>query len=216
MDATTDATTTDDLRIVPATSANATDLDELFRHGDARSCQCTWMRFTNADYRHLDQAAKRAAHHEAIAAAETAGRAAGLIAYRGDRAVGWVSFDERDRFDRVVGSKLLEPADNVPAWSIVCFVVAADARRQGVANLLLDHAVAYAADHGAKLLESYPVEPGPKPSSASLWRGTVSMFERAGFTTVEVRRFNRSTPPRPIMRRPLPPADGTETGDGGY
>jgi GNAT superfamily N-acetyltransferase len=206
MDEATEATT-DDLRIVPATPANAADLDELFRHGDPRSCQCTWMRFTNAEYKHLDQAAKRAAHHEAIAEAEAAGRAAGLIAYRGERAVGWVSFDERDHYDRVVGSKLLQPIDDLPAWSIVCFVVAPGARRRGVANLLLDHAVAYAADHGATLLESYPVDPGPKSSAASLWRGTVSMFERAGFTTVDVRRSNRSTPPRPIMRRPLTPAE---------
>jgi GNAT superfamily N-acetyltransferase len=212
MDAPTDVLA-DDLRIVPATSANASDLDELFRHGDARSCQCAWMRFTNADYRRLDQAAKRAANHDAIADAEAAGRAAGLIAYVGDRAVGWVSFDERERYDRVMGSKLLRPADDVPAWSIVCFVVAAGSRRQGLADLLLDHAVRYAAEHGATLLESYPVEPGPKSSAATLWHGTVSMFERAGFTTVDVRRFNRATPPRPIMRRPLSTAErnGTAT-----
>lgn len=199
----------DDLRIEPVTTANVDDLDELFARGDPRTCQCVWMRAANAEFRRLDTDAKRTRHHDAVAAAEGAGHAAGLIAYRGDRAVGWVSFDHRDAFERVTRSRLLKPADDpaatdAPVWSIVCFVVAASERGRGLAGRLLDRAVAYAADHGATLLEAYPVEPGPTSSSASLWHGTVSMFERAGFTTVDVRRHNRTSPPRPIMQRRSP------------
>lgn len=194
----------DELRIEPATAENASDLDELFARGDPRSCHCAWMRFPNSEYRHLDTAAKRAANHEAIATAEGEGRAAGLIAYRGDRAVGWVNFDERERYGRITGSALLRPSDEVPAWSIVCFVVAPGERGKGLAGELLDAAVEYAAAHGATVLEGYPVEAEPSKSSNSLWHGTVSMFERAGFTTVEVRRHNRATKPRPIVRRAVP------------
>lgn len=193
----------DGLRIEPVTGGNVGDLDDLFARGDPRTCQCTWMRFTNADYRVLDTAAKRAAHQEAVRAAEADGRAAGLIAYRDERVVGWVSFDDRTSFGRVVDSRLLRPADHRPAWSIVCFVVAPSERGRGLAGVLLDRAVDYAAEHGASLLEAYPVEHGPDSPAASLWHGTVSMFERSGFTTVDVRRHNRTSKPRPIMQRNL-------------
>jgi len=39
--------------------------------------------------------------------------------------------------------------------------------------------------------------------SASAYRGTLSMFERAGFTVVDIRRANASSAPRPIVRLAL-------------
>ena len=75
-----------------------------------------------------------------------------------------------------------------PSWrattcgSINCFVVARTARRSGVASALLDAAVAYAAEHGAAILEGYPVDTrGTRISSASVYTGTAGMFRRAGF-----------------------------------
>jgi hypothetical protein len=50
---------------------------------------------------------------------------------------------------------------------------------------LLDAAVEYAAQHGARLLEAYPVDTGGRRlPAASAYKGTVEMFERAGFRVV--------------------------------
>lgn len=138
---------------------------------------------------------------ETLAAGEPA---PGLVAYRRGRLVGWVSVGPRQDYERLAHSKLLAPLDDRPAWSIVCFVVSRSARGSGVASALLNAAVNYARQQGATLIEGYPVatERGRVPA-ASAYQGSQSMFERAGFTLVETRRWTASSPPRPIMRREL-------------
>jgi GNAT superfamily N-acetyltransferase len=100
---------------------------------------------------------------------------------------------------------VLAPIDDTPVWSIVCFVVGRRSRGQGVAKALLDAAVHYARDHGATTLEAYPVDlaDGERIASASVYRGTVAMFERAGFEVAERRRAPGAKTERPIMRRVL-------------
>ena len=193
------------LDIVPITPERLPDLDTLFASGDPRHCQCAYVRLTNAQWSASSPAANRDVHRRAIEAAAADGRAAGLIAYRDGVPVGWVSFDRRDQYARLGSSRLLRPIDDQPVWSVVCFVVAAAARRTGVAHALLDETIRYARNHGVRLLESYPVDVTTerKRSAADLWRGTVPMFERAGFQTVEVRRQHDNAPPRPIMRRTI-------------
>jgi GNAT superfamily N-acetyltransferase len=196
-----------DLAIEPVTVDRLADLDELFASGDPRWCQCAYMRLAGVTWSSSTPAANRAVHREAIEAARAQGWSPGLIAYRDGQAVGWVSFDRREAYERLATSRLLRPVDDREVWSVVCFVVAASARRSGVASRLLDAAIDYARHHGVRLLEAYPVDVSSstsrKRSSADLWRGTVPMFERAGFTTVEVRRQHSSAPPRPIMRRAI-------------
>ena len=132
------------------------------------------------------------------------GRAPGLVAYRDGEPVGWVSLGPRDDYERLTHSKVLAPIDDRPVWSIVCFVVARKARKQGIANALLDAAVAYAREHGATLLEAYPADThGGRISAGSAYKGTLSMFERAGFEVAARRRANRASAERPIVRRRL-------------
>ena len=134
------------------------------------------------------------------------GRAPGLIAYRGGEAIGWVSLAPREDFERLEHSKVLARVDEKPVWSIVCFVVGRRARGQGVANALLAAAVDYARDHGATLLEAYPTDAADgRIPSANAYMGTLSMFERAGFTEVDRRQANGSVRPRPIVRRAIRP-----------
>ncbi len=125
---------------------------------------------------------------------ETAARerdhAPGLVAYEDGAVVGWVSLGPREDYERLAFSKVLAPLDDVPVWSIVCFVVGRKSRGQGVAGELLAAAIDYARDHGATTLEAYPVEvtPGERVPSANAFQGTLGMFERAGFKVVARRR----------------------------
>jgi GNAT superfamily N-acetyltransferase len=82
-------------------------------------------------------------------------------------------------------------------WSITCFFVRRTHRRTGVAEALLNAAVHHSADHGATVVEGYPVEPGAD-RAADLYPGTVGMFRRAGFHEVR-----RNTPRRVVMRYTL-------------
>ena len=139
-----------------------------------------------------------------MASTAAEGRNPGLVAYRDGEAVGWVSVGPRDDYERLQHSKVLAPVDDKPVWSIVCFVVARAARGQGVARALLDAAVDYAREHGATLVEAYPVETdGERVPAAQAYKGTLGMFERAGFDVVERRRANSTSAPRPIVRRAI-------------
>jgi ribosomal protein S18 acetylase RimI-like enzyme len=193
------------LEIHPLTPDRLPDLAALFAEGgDPKRCWCAFFRVRNADVVTWDAKSNRAVLEQAVDATGAEGRSPGLIAYRDASAVGWVSLGPRDDYARLQASKVLGPLDDKPVWSIVCFVVSRRARRQGVARALLDAAIAYARERGATLLEAYPVETGgDRMPSANLYKGTLAMFERAGFTVVERRQFSSTTPVHPIVRRAI-------------
>ncbi len=195
----------DRLRIEPIKARHLDDLDALFVRGDPRHCQCAYLRMTGRDYDHSGPAEHRSEHHKAIRRAQRRGEAAGMIAYDEDGPVGWVSFGPREEYARLVASPVLQPVDDQPVTSVVCFVIAARARRRGVAKALLDAVIGYAAEHEITTLEAYPVDWGDKrPSGASLWRGPIALYESARFTVVDTRKANRTARPQLIMRRDVP------------
>jgi GNAT superfamily N-acetyltransferase len=132
------------------------------------------------------------------------GHPPGLVAMREGRAVGWVSLGPREGFERLTSSRALAPVDQRPVWSIVCFVVSRSARGAGVARVMLDAAVTYAQQHGAILVEGYPVDTSEgRVPSANVYRGTLSMFEGAGFSVAATRLAPGAKTPRIIVRREL-------------
>lgn len=189
------------LEIKPLTKARFGDLAALFDEGgDPKTCRCAFWRVAGQGWQDWTKA-----KNEAVLA-EAAGRdpAPGLVAYRDGRAVGWVSVGPREDYARLERSKVLARIDDKPVWSIVCFVVSKAYRGQGVARALLDAAVDYARDRGATLLEAYPVDPSRgRVPAASAFMGPLGMFERAGFQVVERRKWNATTPVRPIVRRAI-------------
>jgi GNAT superfamily N-acetyltransferase len=198
----------DELEIHPLSPDRMGDLAELFgRGGDPKWCWCAYFRVRGMSWQNSTPAGNRAVLEQAVDNDAATGRAPGLVAYRDGRAVGWVSLAPREEFERLEHSTLLRRVDDRPVWSIVCFVVGRSERGQGVASTLLEAAVAYARDHGATLLEAYPIDTGERRvPAANAYHGTLSMFERAGFRVVERRQFNRASPVRPIVRRELRPA----------
>ena len=156
------ATTGDASRTIePLTPDRFADLAALFEEGgDPKWCWCTYFRFRGRDWSNSTAAGNR---RRAAGAdrARTSRRASSPTA--SDRAVGWVSLGPREDYDRLAYSKVLAPVDDTPVWSIVCFVVSRRVRGQGVAAALLDAAIDYARDHGATILEAYPVDTGERP-----------------------------------------------------
>ena len=201
-----------DLKILPLTPRRLPDLAELFgQGGDPKWCWCAYFRVRGMDWSNSTAAGNRRVLEGAVRRNARSGRHPGLVAYRDGEAVGWVSLAPREEFERLEHSTVLARVDDRPVWSIVCFVVARRARGQGVAEALLTAAVAYAREHGATLLEGYPVDTtdGRRVPAANAYHGTLGMFERAGFRVVERRQFNASSPVRPIVRRGLRPTRGS-------
>jgi GNAT superfamily N-acetyltransferase len=110
----------------------------------------------------------------------------------------------REDYERLEHSRVLARVDQRPVWSVVCFVVSRKERGQGIARELLGAAVDYAREHGATIVESYPVETGgERIPAASAYLGTTRMFEQAGFREVATRQATPTSRPRPIFRLAL-------------
>lgn len=198
---------TAELEIQPLVPERFADLAGLFEEGgDARWCWCTYFRFRGRSWSKSTAGSNRAALEALTARDPNVHPSPGLVAYRAGQAVGWTSLGPREDYERLAYSKLLAPVDDRPVWSIVCFVVSRRERGRGVATALLEAAIAHARDHGATALEAYPVDVGDgRIPSANAYHGTLSMFRRAGFETVAVRRWNDASPERPIVRLEVEP-----------
>lgn len=189
------------LEVVPLTSETWPALADLFSSGgDARWCWCQFWRKPGSDWTNTTADENR---DDLRALVDGAGPAPGLVALDGDRAVGWVGLGPRGAFPRLARSRTLPQLPGDDVWAINCFVVARSARRSGVAAALLEAAVAYARDHGAKTLEGYPVDTqGARIAPASVYTGTRAMFERAGFE-LAAPSTSKASPgaPRVVVRR---------------
>jgi len=166
--------------IVPATPAHWPAIAELFAAGgDPRWCWCQFWRKPGSNWTNTTADENRA---DLRALVEGGRPAPGLVALRDGRAVGWVGLGPRDAFPRLARSRTIPRLPGDAVWSVNCFVVARRERRTGVANALLEAAIAYADEHGAALVEGYPVRTeGARIPSASVYTGTTGMFERSGF-----------------------------------
>ncbi|MDA0366465.1 MAG: GNAT family N-acetyltransferase [Chloroflexi bacterium] len=152
-----------------------------------------WLRVTAREFSANGDDGNR----RALRAVVDDGRVPGLIGYRDGEPAGWVSVAPREDFGRLDRSPITKSVDDTPVWSVVCFFIAKDHRRSGLAGALLDAAVAYAAERGAEVVEGYPLDPTERRiADADAWHGTLAMFTAAGFTPVVTRR-----PGRPIVRR---------------
>lgn len=184
-----------ELEVHPLTGDRWDDLATLFdRPGDPKGCWCMFYRVRGRDFDRLWGAGARAAFREVVAE----GPPPGLLAYRDGAPAGWCAVAPRESFPRVLHSRVLRPLDDAPAcWAVVCFYVLRGQRRSGIANALLEAAVAFAAEHGATWVEGYPKDTeGGRKHANEMFVGSMSMFAEAGFTEA-----GRRSPTRPIMRR---------------
>jgi GNAT superfamily N-acetyltransferase len=191
----------DDVDIVPLTPDRWDDVAALFGEGgDPKTCWCMFWRLRSKDWSFGSAAKVREGFHALVF--EARDPAPGLLAYRDGRAVGWVSVAPRDDYARLTNSRVRPKIDDVPVWSIVCFVVSKTERGQGLTSRLLDAATAYALERGAPGLEAYPVDPGEGRIPAALgYTGLLSTFEAAGFRVVRRIDAPQATVQRVIVRR---------------
>ena len=192
-----------ELEILPLTPDRWDDVATLFGEGgDPRQCWCMYWRVRSSGWTVGGAEESRARLHALVD--EDRDPAPGLLAYRDGRVVGWVSVAPREDYDRLVHSRVRPRLDDVPVWSVVCFVVSKTARGQGLTTQLLEAATDYARAHGAPALEAYPVDPGDGRIPAAVgYTGLLSTFLAAGFEVVREIDSPQATVKRVIVRREI-------------
>jgi GNAT superfamily N-acetyltransferase len=202
------AGTPSDFEIHPVTPDRWDDLMALFETSSVMSsCWCISPRVRARNFSRFG-ADSRQRNREMMHGLVTAGTVPGLLAYDGDRPVGWISISPREVFARLMRSPNLLPVDKTPVWSIVCFFTRRNYRRQGITGVLIEAAVQHAAAHGAETVEAYPVDGwGEKTGPGDAYTGMASTFRALGFSEVGVSGRSRGQP-RLVMRYDLtrPPA----------
>lgn len=183
--------------VLPLTPERFADVEAIFGAKGcsiARGCWCMYYRESGrpAVPEGMRLADARRARLRALAAADPP---AGLVGYRDGVPVGWIALAPREDYPKLRRSPVAKPVDDASVWSIVCFVVPAAHRGQGVATALLRGAIDYARGRGVALLEAYPIDKPGRGTDAWLWNGTLAMFKRAGFAEVARRRAGR-----PVVR----------------
>jgi GNAT superfamily N-acetyltransferase len=169
------------------------ELERLFgEHGATGGCWCMWWRQTRAEFSKQHGEPNRMAFRTLV----ESGVVPGLLAYSDREPVGWCAVEPRESYPTLDRSRTLARVDCEPVWSIPCFYVARCFRGKGLMPELLTAAINWAAGHGARIVEAYPVEPRNNSASSALYTGTVPIFLRAGFVEV-CRRSKR----QPIMRK---------------
>ncbi len=187
--------------IVPVTADRWQQLASFFGPSGAYSnCWCTYFRQSGKEYE-SGVRDKGTGNRRMLRRLTGEGQVPGLLALRGDQAVGWVSVAPREQYARVLRSPLIDRqqlADD-RVWSVVCFWVPREHRGSGVASALLAGAVDYSAANDAGLVEGYPIDTGgSRRTSSSIYQGTLELFLRAGFTEAYRRKHDR-----PVVARAM-------------
>ena len=169
------------------------DLEALFGlRGACGGCWCMVWRLKHAEF----ERQKGEANRRIFKAIVESGAAPGLLGYAGREPIAWCAVAPREHYPALGRSRVLQPVDDQPVWSVTCLFVARRFRRQGLTVRMLRAAVAHAGQRGARIVEGYPVEPKTADMPAAFaWTGTASAFRQAGFVEVL-----RRSPTRPIMR----------------
>src|SRR5258707_8399626 len=177
-------------RIVPLTPNLWPGLEDLFgKWGASNGCWCMYWRIGGS------YGGKRTEIKEALRKIVKRGSAPGLLAFDGDLAVGWCQVTPRDALPWLDRMWWFQPVDDIPVWSISCFFVRRDYRRQGVMSQLIVAALKTAKRARASALEAYPIDTSAPKSTSNTFTGTAAAFMRAGFKEVA-----RRSSARPVRR----------------
>ncbi len=163
--------------------------------GACAGCWCMLWRLPRKQY----DAGKGDGNRDAMRALVDAGVQPGILGYLAGAPVAWCSVGPRPDFSGLGRSRILQPVDEQPVWSLTCLFIDKNYRRRGLSGKMIAAAADFARTQGANLLEAYPVEPkqGEMPPVFA-WTGIAAPFLRAGFR--EVARRSES---RPVLRLTL-------------
>ena len=173
------------------------DFETLFgEKGACGGCWCMYWRLRNKEFENQ----KGEGNKRAMKNLANKNEQIGIIMYLNNEPIGWCSVAPREDFIRLANSKILKPIDEKLVWSITCFFIDQNFRRQGYSVKMLKGVIGYCKKRKVRILEGYPVEPKKnKMPPAFAWTGIAAAFSQAGFKEVA-----RRSETRPVMRYIIP------------
>ncbi len=111
------------------------------------------------------------------------GKLTGYLAYENGQVVGWVNANDKNSYDRLSPNKWPDIWDTMDSGervkSIVCYSIAPEQRRKGIAAKLLEKVCLDAKAEGYSCIEAYP---GTDISNMQRnYHGPALLYEKQGF-----------------------------------
>jgi GNAT superfamily N-acetyltransferase len=182
------------LTFEPLSKDNWEKFVQLFgSRGACGNCWCMYYRLKRQDF---EKGKKNEANKKAMKKLVWDDKPTGLLGFYNGQAIAWCAFAPRQDFLKLENSRVHKRIDDQPVWSVPCFFVAKDFRKQGVSIELLKALIQYAKKKKIKIIEAYPVIPTKgKLPDAFAWIGLYKSFAKAGFKIVD-----RTSKNRPMVR----------------
>ena len=182
------------LTFEPLTRKNWGQFVHLFGNkGACGNCWCMYYRLNKSEFR---EGKVEDGNKNAMKELVWENKPAGILGFYDGQAIAWCAFAPREDFIKLEKSRVHKRIDDKMVWSIPCFFIDKNFRRQGVSVALLEGVINYARETGIKIIEAYPTIPTQKvlPDSFA-WIGLYTSFERAGFEIAD-----RTSKNRPMVR----------------
>jgi len=140
---------------------------------------CWCMRFQRSCAERHPRAGNRARKERLV----REGRAHAALVFDGNVAVAWCQYGPPEELPNIYHRKAYEAGlGRLPDYRLTCIFVDKSRRGAGVASVALRGALDLIAQAGGGVVEAYPQDTGLEMVSASsLYSGTRSLFEQAGF-----------------------------------
>jgi GNAT superfamily N-acetyltransferase len=182
------------LTVEPLAKKNWEKFERLFgSRGACGNCWCMYYRLKKQDF---TRGKENQGNKKAMKRLVWDGRPAGVLGLRGGEPVAWCAFAPREDFQKIENSRVHKRIDGAPVWSIPCFFVGKEFRKQGISVAMLKALIQYAKKKKIRIIEAYPVIPTQeKLPDAFAWTGLYKSFARAGFKIVD-----RTSKNRPMVR----------------
>lgn len=160
----------DALSYKPVDRRNWEDLEKLFEsRGGPSYCWCMVWRKMEKGGNRSSKAEKKAALKSYV----EEGTPIGLLCYNSSEPIAWCSIAPRESHRSLSGDEQLNDV-----WSLTCFFIKREYRKQGLTEKFIREAMKYAKDNGAMYVEAYPVDPD---SPSYRFMGFKKVFEEIGF-----------------------------------
>jgi GNAT superfamily N-acetyltransferase len=178
------------LTFEPLTINNWNKFEELFgKKGACGNCWCMYYRLKRQDFQ---KGKTNDGNKSAMKEIVRKGQPTGLIGFDKGQAIAWCAFAPREDFIKLENSRVHKRIDDKAVWSIPCFFINKNFRRQGISVELLKGVINYARANGIKIIEAYPAIPTKEKLPDSFaWIGLFKSFERAGFEIADRKSKNR-------------------------
>ena len=167
---------------------SAFDNPGFFSNSDfSFGCYCTWYNWTDELERErnsCDDESRQYFKRNLASRLIKEGRLNGFMAYLGDSVVGWCNAGLKENYERICRESMwwTESNEYEKVLSIVCYVVAPDMQRKGIATKLLKAVCEEANEKGYDYIEAYP---GTNEDGTPSYHGNYSMYTKQGFELVQ-------------------------------